>query len=137
MLQDLFWKNRRVFVTGGTGLVGGWLIKKLINLHADVVVLIRDWVPTSLLINESLQNKITVVRGDLSDSLFLERVLSEYEVQDVFHLAAQTIVPIANKNPLSTFESNIKGTITTATYLNMKVADKPSSNLHNVHYLDE
>jgi CDP-glucose 4,6-dehydratase len=105
-----FWKHRRVFVTGGTGLVGSWLVKALLKKKADVVVLVRDWVPSSILLSENLQKKFTVVRGDLSDSNFLKRVLNEYEIKSVFHLAAQTIVPIANKNPLSTFESNIQGT---------------------------
>lgn len=105
-----FWQDRRVFVTGASGLVGGWLIKELLFHKADVVILLRDWVPGSQLIHSKELEKTTFVRGDLSDSRFLERVLSEYEIQSVIHLAAQTIVPIANRNPLSTFESNIAGT---------------------------
>ncbi len=105
-----FWQDRRVFVTGATGLVGGWLVKELLSHKADVIVLLRDWVPRARLINSKETDKATVVHGDLSDSRFLERVLAEYEVQSVMHLAAQTIVPIANRNPLSTFESNIAGT---------------------------
>lgn len=108
--MNKFWQDRRVFVTGGSGLVGGWLVDELLQQGADVIVLLRDWVPNSrLLANDSLK-AANIVRGDLSDSRFLERVLAEYEVQTVMHLAAQTIVPIANKNPLSTFESNIAGT---------------------------
>lgn len=105
-----FWKNKRIFVTGASGLVGGWLVESLIKHGADVVVLLRDWVPGSRLIHSDLLNKTTIVRGDLFDSNKLERILCEYEVETVFHLAAQTIVPIANRNPLSTFESNIQGT---------------------------
>lgn len=105
-----FWQDRRVFVTGASGLVGGWLVEELIANKADVVILLRDWVPGSKLIASKLLEKTTIVRGDLSDSKFLERVLSEYEIESVIHLAAQTIVPIANRNPLSTFESNIAGT---------------------------
>jgi CDP-glucose 4,6-dehydratase len=108
--MNLFWRDRRVFVTGGSGLVGGWLVEDLLKHGADVIVLLRDWVPDSRLISKDLLNKTTIVRGDLSDSRTLERILGEYEVQCVMHLAAQTIVPIANKNPLSTFESNIAGT---------------------------
>jgi len=107
-----FWQDRRVFVTGGSGLVGGWLVEKLLQQGADVIVLLRDWVPQSKLISSKNLEKATIVRGDLSDTRYLERVLAEYEVQSVIHLAAQTIVPIANKNPLSTFESNIAGTWT-------------------------
>lgn len=105
-----FWQDRRVFITGASGLVGGWLVKELLAHKADVVILLRDWVPGSQLIHSNELEKTTVVRGDLSDSRFLERVLAEYEIQSVIHLAAQTIVPIANRNPLSTFESNIAGT---------------------------
>lgn len=110
LVMSDFWKNKRIFVTGGSGLVGGWLVESLIKHGGDVVVLLRDWVPGSRLIHSDLLNKTTIVRGDLSDSNKLERILCEYEVETVFHLAAQTIVPIANKNPLSTFESNIQGT---------------------------
>ncbi len=105
-----FWKDKRVLVTGATGLVGGWLVQKLCDCEADVVTLVRDWVPASKLLSSSLMEKVTVVRGDLSNSDLLERILVEYEVETIIHLAAQTIVPIANKNPLSTFESNIQGT---------------------------
>ena len=108
--MNQFWLDRRVFITGASGLVGGWVVKKLLELRADVVILLRDWVPHSLLLKENLMNRVTVVRGDLSDSVFLERVLAEYEIKTVLHLAAQTIVPIATGNPLSTFESNIAGT---------------------------
>jgi len=108
--MNKFWQDRRVFITGGSGLVGGWLVEALLQQDADVVVLVRDWVPHARLFSKSTFDKVTIVKGDLSDSRFLERVLSEYEIQSVIHLAAQTIVPIANKNPLSTFDSNIAGT---------------------------
>ena len=106
----MFWQDKRVFVTGGSGLVGGWLVEKLLQQGADVIVLLRDWVPQSRLLSSKNLKNATIVRGDLSDTRQLERILAEYEVQSVIHLAAQTIVPIANKNPLSTFESNIAGT---------------------------
>lgn len=104
------WKNTPVFVTGCTGLLGSWMCKELINRHTSVVGLIRDWVPESALINERYIDKINIVRGDVADFYTVERVMNEYEVDTVFHLAAQTIVEIANRNPLSTFETNIKGT---------------------------
>ena len=110
MVKSHFWRDRRVFVTGASGLIGGWLTQSLVAKGADVVILLRDWVPNANLILSKTLEKTTVVRGDLSDPKPLERVLAEYEIQSVFHLAAQTIVPIANKNPLSTFESNIAGT---------------------------
>lgn len=105
-----FWQDRNVFVTGATGLVGGWVVKSLRNLNANVVTLVRDWVPGSLLNQENSWNHLTVVRGDICDQALLERVLAEYQITTVLHLAAQTIVPIANRNPISTFEANIAGT---------------------------
>ena len=105
-----FWLDRPVFVTGGTGLVGGWLVHRLTQLGTQVVCLIRDWVPQSELIQSSDLQKVVTVRGDVQDQALLERTLGEYEIQTVIHLAAQTIVTIANRNPVSTFETNIKGT---------------------------
>jgi CDP-glucose 4,6-dehydratase len=105
-----FWQDRPTFVTGGTGLLGGWLVRLLLDSGADVVCLVRDWVPQSQLIQDRLIDRVKVVRGDVRDRELLERVLGEYEVDTVFHLAAQTIVGIANRNPVSTFETNIAGT---------------------------
>jgi CDP-glucose 4,6-dehydratase len=105
-----YWQDRRVLVTGGTGFLGGWLVKRLLALDADVVCLVRDWVPDSELIRADLLKRIKLIRGDINDQKLLERIIGEYEVTAVFHLAAQTIVSIANRNPVSTFESNIRGT---------------------------
>lgn len=105
-----YWKNKNVFVTGCTGILGSWLTIKLVENGANVIGLIRDLVPKSNLNWSGFNTKINVVRGTLTDYELLLRVLNEYEVDTVFHLAAQTIVTIANRSPLSTFGSNIKGT---------------------------
>ena len=105
-----FWLDRPTFVTGATGLVGNWLVRRLLNAEAEVVCLVRDWVPQSELVRSGLIEKVKVVRGDIRDREVLERALGEYEIDTVIHLAAQTIVTIANRNPLSTFETNIAGT---------------------------
>jgi CDP-glucose 4,6-dehydratase len=105
-----FWRDRPTLVTGATGLVGSWLVKRLTQHGADVVCLVRDWVPQSELIRSGLLEQVKVARGDVLDQALLERVLGEYEVDTVFHLAAQTTVGVANRNPVSTFESNIAGT---------------------------
>jgi CDP-glucose 4,6-dehydratase len=105
-----FWLDRPVFVTGGTGLVGSWLVRQLAGAGADVVCLVRDWVPQSELVRSRLIEQVKVVRGDLRDREVLERALGEFEIDTVIHLAAQTIVTIANRNPVSTFEANIAGT---------------------------
>lgn len=107
-----YWQDRTVFVTGATGLVGGWLVRDLVNAGADVVCLVRDHVPQSMLLSEGLIGKVRLVHGDLCDQPLLERALGEYEIHSVIHLAAQTIVGVANRNPVSTFESNIQGTWT-------------------------
>jgi len=104
------WLDRRVLVTGATGFLGGWLVQNLKEQGADVVCLVRDWVPGCALVKSGMWDQVYVVRGDVCDQALMERALGEYEVKTVFHLAAQTIVPIANRNPVSTFESNIKGT---------------------------
>jgi len=110
--MSLFWQDRPTFVTGATGLVGGWLVKRLVNLGADIVCLVRDWVPQSQLMSTRLIDHVKVVRGDVCDQSLLERVLGEYEIDAVLHLAAQTIVGIANRCPVSTFDTNIRGTWT-------------------------
>lgn len=110
LVDHAFWLDRPVFVTGGTGLVGSWLVRRLVESGADVVCLVRDWVPQSEMVRSSLIEQVKVVRGDIRDREMLERVLGEYEIDTVIHLAAQTIVTIANRNPVSTFETNIAGT---------------------------
>jgi len=105
-----FWLDRPTFVTGGSGLVGSWLVQELAAAGADVVCLVRDWVPQSELVRAQTIEKVKVVRGDIRDRELIERILGEYEIDTVMHLAAQTIVTIANRNPISTFETNIAGT---------------------------
>ena len=105
-----FWRDRTTLVTGATGLVGGWLVGQLIESGAAVTCLVRDWVPESRLARDGLWDRVHVVRGDVTDQALLERVLGEYEIDTVMHLAAQTIVGIANRNPVSTFETNVAGT---------------------------
>ena len=109
-LNRTFWQDRATFVTGGTGLVGSWLVQRLVESGADVVCLVRDWVPQSELVRSRQIEQVTVVRGDVRERDVLERTLGEYEIDTVIHLAAQTIVTIANRNPISTFETNIAGT---------------------------
>ena len=109
-MVNSFWEDRSVFVTGGTGLLGSRLVEDLLQLGADVTCLIRDWIPNSNFVKNDLVNEVNLVRGQVQDQSLMERTLNEYEISTVFHLAAQTIVGTANRNPISTFESNIKGT---------------------------
>jgi CDP-glucose 4,6-dehydratase len=115
-MEDLerltFWKDKRVFVTGATGVVGLNLVNRLVDLEADVVALVRDWVPKTQDLGKWLANSndVTVVRGSLEDYTFIERVLAEYETECIFHLGAQTIVNVGNRSPVTTFRANIEGT---------------------------
>jgi len=115
-MEDLglngFWRDRPTLVTGATGLLGSWLVQRLLAARADIVCLVRDWVPQSELVRSATIERVKTVRGDVRDQALIERVLGEYEIDTVFHVAAQTIVGIANRNPVSTLESNIAGTWT-------------------------
>jgi CDP-glucose 4,6-dehydratase len=104
------WRDRNVFVTGGTGLLGPWLVKPLLEQGANVIVLVRDSVPASNFYRLGLDQRVTAVHGAVEDYPLQQRVLNEYEVDTIFHLAAQAIVGAANRWPLSSFESNIRGT---------------------------
>ena len=110
MLDKSFWLDRPVFVTGATGLIGGALVRQLLDLGADVVCLVRDWVPQSEFIATGMINRVKLVRGDVRDQDLLTRAIAEYEIQTVIHLAAQSIVGVANREPTNTLDVNIRGT---------------------------
>lgn len=101
-----FWKDKRVFITGITGLLGSSLSNRLKEYGAFIVGLIRDRVWNS----PFSWRGINIVHGELTDYYLIERAINEYEIDTIFHLGAQTIVETANRSPLSTFESNIRGT---------------------------
>ena len=107
-------KNSKVFITGSTGLLGSHLTRALVNAGAEVVCLVRDSIPRSLFYSQepgwNLPNKVVTIRGDVEDYALIERVLNEYEIDTVFHLAAQTLVGTANTSPIPTFKANIEGT---------------------------
>jgi CDP-glucose 4,6-dehydratase len=106
-----FWRFRKVAVTGATGFLGSHLVAQLCDLEADVVAIVRDNVPLGP-IHEQWWSKVTRACGDVTDQQVVERVLGEAEVQTVFHLAAQTQVGVANRNPVSSWEANVRGTWT-------------------------
>ncbi len=103
------WQGRRVLVTGAHGFLAGHLIEALLERRAEVVGLVRDCPAQSYLQLRGLNSRITRVNGDITDLDTCRRTINEHEVEVVFHLAAQAIVGMANRSPLSTFESNIRG----------------------------
>jgi nucleoside-diphosphate-sugar epimerase len=105
-----FWHDKKVFVTGATGLLGSWMVETLLNEGATVTCLVRDWAPGSKLISSGTASRANIVHGGLEDYELLLRIINEYEIDSVFHLAAQTIVGTASRSAISTFESNIRGT---------------------------
>ncbi|HEY3291858.1 MAG TPA: GDP-mannose 4,6-dehydratase [Anaerolineae bacterium] len=105
-----FWEGRRVLVTGATGLVGSWLIKDLLAAGARVAALVRDADPQSEFIASGDALHCSIVHGPLEDFWTLERAINENEIDTVFHLGAQPIVNVAQRFPLQTFETNIRGT---------------------------
>lgn len=109
-MASFFWLDRPVFLTGATGLLGGHLGRALIEEGALVVALVRDTNSQSGWTREKLGQHAVEVRGDCRNGALLKRILAEYEIDTVFHLAAQTLVGPANLDPVSTFETNIAGT---------------------------
>ncbi len=105
-----FWSDKRVFVTGSTGLVGSWLVKALLESGSQVIALVRDADPQSEFYRSGDYLNTSIVNGQLEDYESLERAINEHQVDTVFHLAAQPIVGAAYRSPLPTFESNIRGT---------------------------
>ena len=104
-----FWKDRAVAVTGATGFLGSHVTGRLVDLGADVVVLVRDEVPGTA-ISEAWRPQVNVVQGSVEDQPVVERMLGDYGVRTVLHLAAQSQVGVANRNPLATYEANVAGT---------------------------
>ena len=105
-----FWRDRPVFVTGGSGLLGGWLVNRLLSARARLVCLVRDRLPNPQVVSSELLQHARLIQGDIRDQLLIERTLQENRIDTVFHVAAQAVVGIANKNPVATFETNIQGT---------------------------
>lgn len=106
------WHGRNVLVTGAGGFVGSSLANRLVDLGASVTVILRDQVGRSNFQRLGLGTRVNVVRGSITDYSLVERTCNEYEIDTCFHLAAQAIVGAANRSPLFTFDSNIRGTWT-------------------------
>lgn len=105
-MSKKFWKGRNVFITGSTGLLGSWITKYLVDFEANITVLIRKNIPEPF---AKIFSHVNIVKGDVTDYKRILSILNKYNIETVFPLAAQTMSPVANKNPISTFETNIQG----------------------------
>jgi CDP-glucose 4,6-dehydratase len=97
-------------VTGATGLLGSSLVPELVRRGAEVVALVRDVLPHSLLVRDGWLDRITCVHGSLTSEDLMRRTMTEYSIATVFHLGAQTLVGVARSNPTETLDVNIRGT---------------------------
>lgn len=105
-----FWRGRNVLVTGATGMIGAFLLSDLLPEGSNIVALVKDGINESELFLNGIIDQVTVVDGCLEDFPLLERTIDTKDIEMVFHLGAQTIVGEAHRNPLPTFEANIRGT---------------------------
>lgn len=107
------WKEKNVLVTGADGFIASWIAKDLVDRKSNVITIVRDIKKPRISLDFlDIRNKITIVQGDITDYSLVQRVFNEYSIDTCFHLAAQAIVGTANRSPVSTFDSNIKGTWT-------------------------
>ena len=109
-MSSSFWSGRPVLVTGATGLLGGWLVAALLRCGSRVVVLVRDSAPESAFVRNGWMSSVPAVYGSVTDLDLMRRVLAEYSVETIFHLAAQTQVGVAKVDPVGTLEANVRGT---------------------------
>lgn len=105
-----YWHNKNVLITGINGFIGGNLAKAMLNVGANVFGLIRNQSKDTFLFFEKLDEKVTLIEGDLVDKDLLSRIIAEEQINSVFHLAAQVEVGVGLDNPYLTFETNIRGT---------------------------
>jgi len=139
-----FWAGRPVLVTGASGLMGGWTTKALLDLGAEVIILLRDQVPGSMLVREGVLEQCIVVHGQLEDYSLLRRACSDYSIDTIFHLAAQPLVGVAKLDPVSTLETNVKGTwnileaarVTQVKQVVVASSDKAYGSSNNLPYLE-
>jgi CDP-glucose 4,6-dehydratase len=105
-----FWGRKTAFVTGGTGFVGSWLVRELLDAGANVVVLVRHGSNPAPQLRESANGKLFRVAGDLEDYQGVLAALTQARPDTVFHLAGQSLAGIAKNDPLRTLETNLRGT---------------------------
>lgn len=102
---------KNIFITGISGFVGSHLAKKLIEKGVEVTGLQHDIKKKSYLGLLDIKDKANIVTGDITDLKLLQRVLVDYKIDWVFHLAAVSIVSKAIQYPINTYETNVFGTL--------------------------
>ncbi|HEX8066655.1 MAG TPA: NAD-dependent epimerase/dehydratase family protein [Thermoleophilaceae bacterium] len=112
MTSSSRWDGVAVLVTGAQGFVGSWLAGRLLDAGARVVVPRRDVAAASRFRAEGVEQRCDLVQLDVTDYSELVRVLHEYRVRAVFHLASQSIAEVAERSPYPTLEANVRGTYT-------------------------
>lgn len=105
-----FWADKRVFVTGSSGFLGSWTVKELNRRGATTIGYVRDLGRHLSRRDDPQTEPHFTVHGALEDYETILRAINEHEADTVLHLGAQPIVGIANRNPRSTFEANVRGT---------------------------
>lgn len=106
-------KTKTSLVTGTTGSIGGHLAKFLLNRGDNVVGIVHDRHPQSrnVLNLLDIEKDLHIAYGDITDPLFVKRVVADMEVDEIYHLAALPIVRVGNVSPAPIFDVNINGTI--------------------------
>jgi len=105
-----FWKNKVIFITGANGFLGSYLVKRALSYKARVIVLIKEDIPLSIFKIEGLGKRVRIYKGDVADKKLINSIFKNNKIDVCFHLAAQTIVGVANTSPTGTFKPNIEGT---------------------------
>lgn len=106
----MFWKDKSVLITGLNGFLASHLAKRLVDFGANVTGLLFDASIESDFYNCSSRSHIKVIKGSICELNKTIQILNEFEIDTVFHLAAQTQVTKTYDDPLETFETNIRGT---------------------------
>ena len=107
-----FWNGVNVLITGISGFVGGNIAKKLVELGANVHGLVRTSTYNSHLFFENTNKKVAMIDGKICDLNLLSRIISEEQINIIFHLAAQVEIGVGLKSPYITYETNVRGTYT-------------------------
>lgn len=102
--------TKSVLITGASGFIGGALLKSYtagLGSNVEIIAMVHDY-------HRADVTKVSadhIVIGDITDYNFLCRVISEYEINTIFHLASQAIVRSCANDPMSAYETNVMGMV--------------------------